>query len=968
MAIIYFTVLNIRKIFVLSLFMRFYNMKQKYNPKDIEEILYKFWEEHGYFSANTSITKKNFCIVMPPPNITGNLHMGHAFQQTIMDILIRYHRMQGYNTLWQMGVDHAGIATQILVSKKIKLQYGKDLQEFGRRNFLNQCLKWKKENDFKINYQIKRLGSSVDWNRTRFTLDDISKQGVKKAFINLYDHGLIYRKKKLSNWDIKLQTVLSDLEIEHRSILGNMWNIKYFIVDHLGKINYSKYLIVSTTRPETLLGDTAVAVHPEDIRYIHFIGLSVMVPIINRIIPVISDKFVDMKKGTGCVKITPAHDFNDYDVAIRKKLPLINIFTTDGKICNVCGVYDIHGYHTNIYDTELPQNLQGLTRIEARTKILSILQDEKILDSIIQTNIIGLYGDRSGSEIECILTDQWYLRTKKLSYQAIKAVKDGQIVFFPKQYKNLYLSWMNNIQDWCISRQLWWGHRIPVWYDNLGNIYVGYNEKHVRMKYVIPKDTIITRELDVLDTWFSSSLWSFLSLDWPNNKQLLQNFHPTNVLVSGFDIIFFWIARMIMMTMHFLKDKSGCPQIPFKHVYITGLIKDEFGQKMSKSKGNVLDPLDVIDGISLKDLLKKRTIDSTKNTKLKKILHNTYMMFPEGIKGFGADALRFTFSSYSSITRNMNWDMNQLQGYRNFCNKIWNAGRFILINIRVRNLSYTSENICFSFFDLWILSKLNYSIQLYRIELENYRFDIASNILYDFFWHKFCDWYLEIAKVIFVIGRVQEIQSTKYVLVYVFEIFLRMAHPIIPFITEYIWKKIKNLLFIKSDTIMLQSFPSTNSDMICKDTMHIMTCLKKMILFVRKTRTTFNINNNILLNLFLVGFNIKFKEVVTLNHKLIEKFTFLSRIHFVNIDYHIPDHAVVETIDNNKVFLVLDGKLNNQVMLHYKEQKINQLNKKIFSLNKILSNTVFLNKAPKEIVYAKQMLLKQLIQHRDDIV
>ncbi|CAL4042991.1 Valine--tRNA ligase [Buchnera aphidicola (Takecallis arundicolens)] len=943
-------------------------MKHKYNPKDIEEMLYKFWEKNGYFSANTSLTKKNFCIIMPPPNITGNLHMGHAFQQTIMDILIRYHRMQGYNTLWQMGVDHAGIATQILVSKQIKLQYGKDLQEFGRRNFLNQCLKWKKENDFNINYQIKRLGSSVDWNRIRFTLDDISKQGVKKAFINLYDHGLIYRKKKLSNWDIKLQTVLSDLEIEHRSILGNMWNIKYFLVDNSGKINRKEYLIISTTRPETLLGDTAIAVHPDDIRYINFVGLFVMVPIINRIIPVISDSFVDMKKGTGCVKITPAHDVNDYDVAIRKKLPLINIFTTDGKICNTCSVYDINGCHTEIYDTELPQNLKGLTRLQARKKILSILQDEKILDSIIKTNIIVLYGDRSGSEIECMLTDQWYLRTKKLSQQAIKAVQDGQIVFFPKQYKNLYLSWMNNIQDWCISRQLWWGHRIPAWYDNLGNIYVGYDEQHIRMKYVIPKDRIITRELDVLDTWFSSSLWSFLSLDWPKNKKLLQNFHPTNVLVSGFDIIFFWIARMIMMTMHLLKDKSSNPQIPFKNVYITGLIKDEFGQKMSKSKGNVLDPLDVIDGISLKNLLKKRTINSTKTSDLKKILNNTNMMFPEGIKGFGADALRFTFSSYSSITRNMNWDINQLQGYRNFCNKIWNAGRFILMNIRVKNLSYESDNNFFAFFDVWILSELNNTIQLYRTELENYRFDLSSNVLYNFFWHKFCDWYLEISKVIFEIGTSQEIQRTKYVLVYVFEIFLRMAHPMIPFITEYIWKKIKNLLFIKENTIMLQRFPITNFDMICKDTMHIMTCLQKIILFVRKTRITFNINNNILLHLFISGFNITFKKVVELNHKIIKKFTFLEKIDFVNINYHIPDHAVVETIYDNKIFFVFDGQLNNQVMLHYKKQKINQLNKKIFSLNKILSNKVFLDKAPKDIVNAKQVLLKQLIQHRDDTI
>ncbi|WP_343128045.1 valine--tRNA ligase [Buchnera aphidicola (Takecallis taiwana)] len=943
-------------------------MKQKYNPKDIEEVLYASWEKNGYFNSNKGIKSKNFCILMPPPNITGNLHMGHAFQQTIMDILIRYYRMQGYNTLWQMGVDHAGIATQILVSKHIQLKYNQDLKKFGRRNFINQCLKWKKQNNSNINHQIKRLGSSVDWSRTRFTLDDISKKGVKKVFIQLYDHGLIYRKKKLSHWDIKLQTVLSDLEIEYRSVVGNMWNIKYFLVDNLGKINQNKYLIISTTRPETLLGDTAVAVHPEDTRYIDFIGSFVVVPIVNRIIPVISDTFVDVKKGTGCVKITPAHDFNDYDIAIRHNLLLINIFTTEGKVCHTFNIYDVNGNFVKIDNIEIPNCLNGLTRLQARKTILNILKSLKLLHSVIETNIVSLYGDRSGSEIECILTDQWYLRTKKLSQQAIQVVHEKRISFFPKQYQNLYLSWMYNIQDWCISRQLWWGHRIPAWYDSLGNTYVGNNEEHVRIKYLIPDDVQLIRELDVLDTWFSSSLWSFLSLDWPKKENLLKNFHPTNVLVSGFDIIFFWVARMIMMTLYCIKDNSGSPQIPFKNVYITGLIKDEFGQKMSKSKGNVLDPIDIIDGICLNNLLKKRTLNSVKDSNLEKILYNTRTKCAEGIKAFGADALRVTFSSFSSITRNIHWDMNRLQGYRNFCNKIWNAGRFILINIKSNNLLYKINNKFFLFCDIWILSELNNTIKVYRKALDNYRFDIATKKLYDFFWHKFCDWYLEITKIIFNVGTNQEINSVKYTLVYVFEIFLRLAHPIIPFITEYIWKKIKNLLFITADTIMLQNFPIANQEMICKDIMHMMTDLQKIILFLRKTRITFKIDNNILLCLYIMDIDFKFKNFIILNCNIIKKFSFLNDIIFVHANYKIPNDAITEIIDDHKIFLVLDVIFTKKIILSDKIEKINQLNKKIITLKKLLSNKIFLDKAPKKIIHDKQIILKQLLKNRDNIL
>ncbi|QCI27238.1 valine--tRNA ligase [Buchnera aphidicola] len=937
-------------------------MENQYNPKNIEEKIYKFWEQNKYFQIKKHINN-NFCIIMPPPNITGNLHMGHAFQQTIMDILIRYHRMKGFNTLWQMGVDHAGIATQILISKKIELQEKKDFRILGKKFFIKKCLKWKKKNDNNIYYQIKRLGSSVNWSRTRFTLDDISKKGVKKVFIDLYKQGLIYRKKKLCNWDKKLKTVISDLEIENRITKGNMWNIKYFIVDKLGKINKKQYLPISTTRPETLLGDTAVAVNPNDIRYNAFIGCIVLVPIINRLVPVIGDNVVDIKKGTGCVKITPAHDFNDYEIAVRNKLPMINIFTMDGKICNNCHIYDIHGNISTIYDKYMPCYLKGLKLNQARKKIIHILNKKKILHSVNKIDIFIPYGDRSGSKIEPLLTNQWYLCTKKLSNQAIQVVKKNKIIFFPKQYKNLYLSWMYNIQDWCISRQLWWGHSIPAWYDKLGNVYVGNNEKEIRKKYKISKTTEIIQDKDVLDTWFSSSLWSFLSLDWPKKNNLLKTFHPTNVLVSGFDIIFFWIARMIMMTLHCIKDNFGNSQIPFKHVYITGLIKDEIGQKMSKSKGNVLDPLDIIDGINLIDLIKKRTNNNIKNNIINEINNNTKKIFPNGIKGFGADALRFTFSSLSSITRNINWDMNRLQGYKNFCNKIWNASRFILINVKLEDYNNNLYKNNTLFFNIWISLELNNMLKLYKNAFKSYRFDIASNILYDFFWHKFCDWYLEIIKIVFKIGTLIEIKNYKFTLIYIFKKILKIAHPIIPFITEYIWKKMHNIFNFKSKTIMFQNFPKFNSNMNNQYVIKFMNWFQKIMLFLRKIRIILK-NKNIILSLFIVNINEKYKKIILLNKNIIKKIGLLKNINFVDLNYKIPKNSMMKIIDENKIFVLINVKCYNNIKLNNFNKEIKDLNKKILSLKKILLNKTFLEKAPKEIIYQKQKKLKKLILNK----
>ncbi|CAL4042910.1 Valine--tRNA ligase [Buchnera aphidicola (Phyllaphis fagi)] len=879
-------------------------IKKKYNPKDIEEFLYNIWKKSGYFKPNYNIKKNSFCIIMPPPNITGNLHMGHAFQHTIMDILIRYSRMKGNNTLWQIGMDHAGIATQIIVSKKIILQKNTTLNKIGRNQFIHECWKWKKKFNNNINYQIQRLGSSVDWSRERFTLDSKISNNVQKIFIDLYENNLIYRKKKLSNWDIELKTVISDLELDDRIIKGKVWYIKYLILENY-KLNYKpRYLVVSTTRLETLLGDTAIAVNPMDIRYKFLIGKYVKVPLLNRYIPIISDKHADINKGTGCVKITPAHDFNDYEVALRHRLPMINIFTKSGNICYNSDIYDIDGNISDIYNSYIPNKLKNLDRLLIRKKIIYLIRQLHLLDNIIYDSIIVTYGDRSGSKIEPMLTDQWYLRVSLLSKDAILSVKNGYIQFIPKQYKNMYLSWMKNIQDWCISRQLWWGHRIPAWYDSLGNVYVGKDEKNIREKYLILNNEKLIQDNDVLDTWFSSSLWTFLSLDWPE-KKILNIFHPTTVLVSGFDIIFFWIARMIMMTMYCVQDNTGKPQIPFKTVYITGLIRDKRGQKMSKSKGNVLDPLDIIDGISFTNLLKKRTSHVRTDNFLNKIYDDTSKYFSTGIKNFGADALRFTFSSLSSINRNVSWDMNRLQGYRNFCNKIWNAGQFILIYVDIKDINIKNIKKYFLFFDYWIFVELNNTIKMYCKFLKLYRFDLASNELYNFFWHKFCDWYLELVKVIFKIGSLEEITSVKYTLVSVFEIMLRLLHPIIPFVTETIWINIKKFLSIIGETIMLQAFPSYDLKIKNYQIINFMNIIQKIILFIRQTRITLKLHTSNLVYLYISNIIFELQEFLLKNKRIIQEIGYLKDILILSSSKIEIYNSVVGLVDNIQLFIVL---------------------------------------------------------------
>jgi len=653
-------------------------MEKTYNPTSIEQDLYKTWEEQGYFKPHGDTSKDAYSIMIPPPNVTGSLHMGHAFQDTIMDTLIRCQRMKGKNTLWQVGTDHAGIATQMVVERKIAAEEGKTKHDYGRDAFIDKIWEWKAESGGTITKQLRRLGASVDWDRERFTMDDGFYKAVQEVFVRLYKDDLIYRGKRLVNWDPKLHTAISDLEVENKETKGHMWHFRYPLADGVKTADGKDYIVVATTRPETMLGDTGVAVNPEDPRYKDLIGKEIILPIVGRRIPIVGDEHADMEKGTGCVKITPAHDFNDYEVGKRHNLPMINIFTFDANIRDVAEVFNTKGEASDVYSGDLPAKYQGMERFAARKAIVAEFEQLGLLQEIKDHDLTVPYGDRGGVVIEPMLTDQWYVRAGILAKPAVEAVENGDIQFVPKQYENMYFSWMRDIQDWCISRQLWWGHRIPAWYDEQGNVFVGRNEEEVRAENNIATDVALCQDDDVLDTWFSSALWTFGTLGWPEKTPELKVFHPTDVLVTGFDIIFFWVARMIMMTMHFCKDEDGKAQVPFKTVYVTGLIRDENGDKMSKSKGNVLDPIDMIDGIDLESLVAKRTGNMMQPQLAAKIEKNTRKTFENGIEAYGTDSLRFTLAAMASTGRDINWDMKRLEGYRNFCNKLWNAVKFAM--------------------------------------------------------------------------------------------------------------------------------------------------------------------------------------------------------------------------------------------------------------------------------------------------
>jgi valyl-tRNA synthetase len=747
-------------------------MEKSYQPDAIEGRWYQLWEENGYFRPGEE--EQSYCIMLPPPNVTGNLHMGHAFQDTIMDVLTRYHRMQGDSALWQTGMDHAGIATQMVVERRLG-EDGISRHDLGREKFVDAVWDWKKSSGGQIAKQMRRLGASVDWENDRFTMDEDLSRAVTKVFVELYHESLIYRGKRLVNWDPVLHTALSDLEVISEEEDGHLWHIRYPRVDGKG------YVVVATTRPETMLGDAAVAVNPEDPRYTDLLGLELELPLTGRTIPVISDSYVDIEFGTGCVKITPAHDFNDYEMGKRHQLPTINVLNDDASI-----------------NDDAPEAYRGLDRIVARKQIVADLEAAGLLEKTEPHKLMIPRGDRSGAIVEPYLTDQWYVKIAPLAKPAIEAVESGAIRFVPDNWNKTYFDWMHRIEDWCISRQLWWGHRIPAWYAPDGSIFVGFDEADARKRGGLADDVPLKQDDDVLDTWFSSALWPFSTLGWPDKTPRLDKYYPTNVLVTGFDIIFFWVARMIMMGLKFMGD------VPFREVYIHGLIRDSHGQKMSKSKGNVLDPIDLIDGIELEPLVQKRSTGLMQPHMAPAIEKVTREDFPDGIQAFGCDALRFTFATLATNGRDVRFDLGRIEGSRNFCNKLWNAARYVLMSTADHGVQAVAPS---SAADQWIISRLHRMTGDVRTHIDEYRLDLAAQRLYEFIWNEYCDWYLELSKPVLQKGSSDEQNATRYTLLYVLESSLRTLHPFMPFITEDIWQRLKAPLDISGDSIMLEAFP-----------------------------------------------------------------------------------------------------------------------------------------------------------------
>ncbi len=942
-------------------------MEKTYNPQDIEQPLYEHWEKQGYFKPNGDTSQESFCIMIPPPNVTGSLHMGHAFQQTIMDTMIRYQRMQGKNTLWQAGTDHAGIATQMVVERKIAAEEGKTRQDYGRDAFIEKIWQWKEESGGTITRQMRRLGNSVDWERERFTMDEGLSNAVKEVFVRLHKENLIYRGKRLVNWDPKLRTAISDLEVENRESKGSMWHLRYPLADGVKTADGKDYLVVATTRPETVLGDTGVAVNPEDPRYKDLIGKFLVLPLVNRRIPIVGDEHADMEKGTGCVKITPAHDFNDYEVGRRHKLPMINILTFDGDIRESAQVFDTNGEECDDHGTEIPLAFQKLERFAARKAIVAAMDELGLLDEIKPHDLTVPYGDRGGVVIEPMLTDQWYVRTAPLAKVAVEAVENGDIQFVPKQYENMYFSWMRDIQDWCISRQLWWGHRIPAWYDAEGNVYVARTEAEVRAENNIADDVVLTQDEDVLDTWFSSGLWTFSTLGWPENTEALRTFHPTSVLVSGFDIIFFWIARMIMLTMHFIKDEDGKPQVPFKTVYMTGLIRDDEGQKMSKSKGNVIDPLDMVDGISLEDLLEKRTGNMMQPQLAEKIRKRTEKQFPNGIEPHGTDALRFTLAALASTGRDINWDMKRLEGYRNFCNKLWNASRFVLMNTEEHDCGFNGGELELSLADRWILAEFNQTVKAYRDALDSYRFDIAAGILYEFTWNQFCDWYLELAKPVMNGGTEAQLRGTRNTLVTVLESLLRLAHPIIPFITETIWQRVKVLKNISDDTIMLQPMPAFDAARVDAVAMADTEWLKQAIVAVRNIRNEMNISPAKPLDVLLRGASDEAARRVNENHNFLKTLARLDKLELLPAGDKGPV-SVTKLVDGAELLIPMAELVDKNAELERLAKEVGKIDVEMEKITAKLGNEGFVARAPEAVVAKERERLADFEQAKIKLI
>jgi valyl-tRNA synthetase len=898
--------------------MRSEQFNKTYNPHAIEERIYKQWESGDYFAPTNDGSA--YCIAIPPPNVTGSLHMGHAFQDTLMDALIRYHRMLGNNTLWQAGSDHAGIATQMVVERMLEAE-GKTRHDLGRDAFIERVWQWKEQSGGRITQQLRRMGASLDWTRERFTMDEGLSHAVTEVFVRLYDEGLIYRGKRLVNWDAVLHTAVSDLEVISEEEDGFLWSIRYPLVDGSG------HVVVATTRPETMLGDTAVAIHPDDERYRKLIGKKVELPLTGRQIPIIADAYVDPEFGSGCVKITPGHDFNDYEVGQRHDLEIINIFSDDAHICLPGSDYD------------------GLDRYDARQRIVRDLTAAGLLESTEKHKLMVPRGDRTESVIEPYLTDQWYVKTGPLAGPAIAAVESNAIRFVPSSWTKTYFEWMRNIQDWCISRQIWWGHRIPAWYDDAGNIYVAHDEPAVRHKYRLGIDVKLRQDPDVLDTWFSSALWPFSTLDWPENTPALKTFYPTSVLVTGFDIIFFWVARMIMFGLKF----TG--KVPFHEVYIHGLVRDADGQKMSKSKGNILDPLDLIDGIELEPLVEKRTVGLMQPQLASKIEKATRRQFPDGIPAYGTDALRFTFASLATQGRDIRFDTGRVQGYRNFCNKLWNASRYVLMNVEDQDCGLDNGEVTLTDADSWIISRLQQVEVEVNTAVNEYRFDLMANKLYAFVWDEYCSWYLELAKVVLTNPTSpQSLQrGTRRTLVRVLEAILRLLHPTMPFISEEIWQIVAPLAGKKGDTIMLQPYPQAQPEKIDQAASEEMRWVMAVISGVRNIRGEMDIPPSKPLPVLLQNGNDTDRERLERNKHYLIALASIDSIAWLDDGEDAPESAT-SLVGRMKVLVPRGSIIDKEAELQRLRRERAKVEENLNRARAKLDNPSFLERAPEQIV------------------
>jgi valyl-tRNA synthetase len=890
-------------------------MDKSYDPKDIEQRLYERWEELGYFAPGGD--GEPYCIMIPPPNVTGTLHMGHAFQDTIMDALTRYHRMKGHRTLWQPGMDHAGIATQMVVERLLNAD-GKSKHDLGREKFVERVWQWKEESGGQIAQQTRRLGASVDWSRDRFTMDDGCSEAVRNVFVDLYNEGLIYRGKRLVNWDPVLHTALSDLEVLSADEAGSLWHFRYPLASGDG------HLVVATTRPETMLGDSAVAVHPDDERYKDLVGQEIALPIVGRRIPIIADDYVDPEFGTGCVKITPAHDFNDYEIGKRHDLAMYNILTDDASL-----------------NDKVPEHYRGLDRFDARDKIVREFEELDLLEAIEDYTVKIPRGDRSHAVVEPYLTDQWYVKIEPLAKPAIEAVETGKIKFVPENWSKTYFDWMYNIQDWCISRQLWWGHRVPAWYDDEGNIYVAHSEEQVREKHAIGADVILRQDNDVLDTWFSSALWPFSTLGWPEKTKALDEFYPGNVLVTGFDIIFFWVARMIMMGIKFMGD------VPFHEVYIHGLIRDQDGQKMSKSKGNVLDPLDLIDGIDLESLVRKRTAGMMQSHLAPTIEKATRKHFPDGIDAYGCDALRMTFGSLATTGRDIRFDVGRIEGYKNFCNKLWNAARYVLMNTETLDDGATE----YSAADRWIRARIDETTRQMHKHFSTYRLDLAVQAVYDFTWREFCDWYLELSKPVLQSDESSEAmqRGTRRTLVDVLEGILRLLHPLMPFITEEIWGQVAGRAGLDGDTIMLRPYPEPDDDAADAAAIADIEWVKQFILGIRQIRGEMDISPGKTLPVLLQHAGSADERRATEHAQLLQR---VGRVESISIlkEGEQPPAAATALLGDMRLLVPMKGLIDVDAERARLDKQMERTKAELSKADGKLGNEKFVNNAPAAVV------------------